>query len=287
MRKKAQTDNLSVSSRSRRLTKAQKAAQQRLKDANDAAFAVKRDVDQVRQMYKKFKDVVAQMREPLQTIRHFFAHRKKGEQLLGKYATGEQWAKKELGMTYHHVCYVLNAQIESPRFLLPAATRWRDILPKSTATRDHPPQPEETFWIRVELTDDVTLKLKELAEKNIKDPKHGKVNRRTAMGKEALRLLQRSLGLPERKPPKKWEKDWKGMPGFVMYDLSPWKTLKVHFATFEDVEQFAKHIGQRVTYRTPSIWYPPQEKARVVNVRFSGTTTPKEEEEPEMSEVEL
>jgi hypothetical protein len=49
---------------------------------------------------------------------------------------------------------------------------------------------------------------------------------------------------------------WKGMPAFDQQDLSPVKTLPVHFATEEDVAAFAQLIGQTITVKTLSIWFP-------------------------------
>jgi len=54
-----------------------------------------------------------------------------------------------------------------------------------------------------------------------------------------------------------WKKEWKGMPEFVRLDLEPFQKIIVNFKTREDVLEFAKMIGQRLTLETDSIWFPP------------------------------
>jgi len=63
----------------------------------------------------------------------------------------------------------------------------------------------------------------------------------------------------------KWKKEWVGMPEFVHEDLTPIKQLIVSFATKEDFEEFSKLIGQKLTSRTQSIWYPEAEIGRTFN----------------------
>ena len=56
--------------------------------------------------------------------------------------------------------------------------------------------------------------------------------------------------------PPDWEEHWQGMPEYSQEDLSQFKTLIVHFASQEDMAAFAKLVGQRITFRTQSLWYP-------------------------------
>ena len=51
---------------------------------------------------------------------------------------------------------------------------------------------------------------------------------------------------------KDWEKEWQSMPEFVMGNTEP-------FQSQEDVKQFAELIGQTITSKTASLWYPQQE----------------------------
>jgi len=54
-----------------------------------------------------------------------------------------------------------------------------------------------------------------------------------------------------------WELEW--MPEFNHEDMTSWKKVIVHFKTKEDLFEFAEVIGQKMTEKTPSIWYPEQE----------------------------
>lgn len=65
------------------------------------------------------------------------------------------------------------------------------------------------------------------------------------------------------------EREWQGMPEFVQEDLAPKKSLLVHFANFEDMQAFAKLVGQTVTERTKSIWYPKAEIGHMVTKRYA------------------
>lgn len=53
-----------------------------------------------------------------------------------------------------------------------------------------------------------------------------------------------------------WMKEWIGMPDFDMKDLQPWQSMAVHFASNSDREAFSKAVGQTITPKTRSIWYP-------------------------------
>ena len=73
-------------------------------------------------------------------------------------------------------------------------------------------------------------------------------------------------GIEDVKPKKiedEWWFDlWQGMPEFLNYDVSPWRTVKVHFRNKADLEEFQKRLGFRVTkwpVRTGVIWFPPAE----------------------------
>ena len=55
--------------------------------------------------------------------------------------------------------------------------------------------------------------------------------------------------------------EWKGMPEFTQPAAGPFRSLTVHFKDQAAVDAFAKLIGQNLTDRTKSVWYP--EAARV------------------------
>lgn len=56
-----------------------------------------------------------------------------------------------------------------------------------------------------------------------------------------------------------WEQYWQGMPEFIQEDQSPAQTVYVHFERWEDVEEFSRLVGQRITPLTRAIWYPEAE----------------------------
>lgn len=49
---------------------------------------------------------------------------------------------------------------------------------------------------------------------------------------------------------------WKEMPEFIAENLDPFKRVLVFFANEEEYKSFADLIGQKLTDRTQSIWYP-------------------------------
>ena len=62
--------------------------------------------------------------------------------------------------------------------------------------------------------------------------------------------------------------EWAGMPEFSQDDQTSWKQVIVHFNTPEDLEAFSKLLGQTLTPKTRSIWYPEAEIGRLVTKRY-------------------
>lgn len=54
--------------------------------------------------------------------------------------------------------------------------------------------------------------------------------------------------------------EWVGMPEYEGEDQSGVKDLIIHFNTMEDYRNFAKLVGQNLSEKTKSIWYPEIEK---------------------------
>jgi len=54
------------------------------------------------------------------------------------------------------------------------------------------------------------------------------------------------------------EAEWQGMPEFSGEDKMGVKELKVHFKTMDDFFLFAIAVGQKLTEKTKSIWYPEE-----------------------------
>jgi hypothetical protein len=80
------------------------------------------------------------------------------------------------------------------------------------------------------------------------------------MPKDNKRRLTPFLDVPEW-----WEKDWQDMPEFVQEDQSSYKAIIVHFENKQDMKTFAKLIGQKIGFKTKSIWYPKIEREQLIN----------------------
>jgi len=65
-----------------------------------------------------------------------------------------------------------------------------------------------------------------------------------------------------------WEEEWQGMPEFQMQDLSPVKSLIVHFATWDDMKAFAELVEQHLLKTTQSIWFPEAGIEKYVDKRY-------------------
>ena len=65
-----------------------------------------------------------------------------------------------------------------------------------------------------------------------------------------------------------WEDHWKGMPEFVMKDQRPHRKIVVHFRNEEDVQKFAELMGQKISAKLPSIWFPYMPPRRYANKRY-------------------
>jgi len=66
----------------------------------------------------------------------------------------------------------------------------------------------------------------------------------------------------------RWKDLWRGMPEFEQRDLTPKQSLSVHFKDDAGRDAFAALIGQTITDRTRSLWYPKAEIASMVDKRF-------------------
>ena len=64
-----------------------------------------------------------------------------------------------------------------------------------------------------------------------------------------------------------WKDECQDMPEFEMEDLSSFRKIVVHFRNQEDIDKFAKLIGQKIT-KAPSLWYPEWKKRRYADKRY-------------------
>ena len=53
-----------------------------------------------------------------------------------------------------------------------------------------------------------------------------------------------------------WKDEWKDMPEFVQENQKPFKEIKIRFNNENDYNEFSELIGQKLTLKTKSIWYP-------------------------------
>ena len=67
----------------------------------------------------------------------------------------------------------------------------------------------------------------------------------------------------------KWKKEWVGMPEFVQEDLNAVQQVIINFATKDDVQAFAELIGQKLTSKTQSVWYPKAERFNAINYIYT------------------
>lgn len=63
-------------------------------------------------------------------------------------------------------------------------------------------------------------------------------------------------------------KEWEHMPEFVQEKDEPYQKIIVRFESKEDVDEFAKLIGQPISPKTTSIWHPRLEHGKNAGLRW-------------------
>lgn len=53
-----------------------------------------------------------------------------------------------------------------------------------------------------------------------------------------------------------WKEHWKDMPEFIQEKKEPYAKINFRFETEEDLKAFSELIGQKLTNKTKSAWYP-------------------------------
>ena len=86
-----------------------------------------------------------------------------------------------------------------------------------------------------------------------------------ANGWDDLPLADWGVPIPNFTDP---NEEWKGMPECNQEDKTAFKSLTVNFATQGGVDAFAELIGQAITKKTRSIWYPKAEIERYADKRY-------------------
>lgn len=57
-----------------------------------------------------------------------------------------------------------------------------------------------------------------------------------------------------------WREHWWGMPEFTMKDASPQHKITINFMTQEDVAEFARATGLKVSTQSDTAWFPDQKR---------------------------
>lgn len=64
------------------------------------------------------------------------------------------------------------------------------------------------------------------------------------------------------------EKEWVGMPEFVQEKQRPFAKIIFRFETEKDLDEFSKLIGQKLTKKTKSAWFPQLVRGINSNKRY-------------------
>ncbi len=72
----------------------------------------------------------------------------------------------------------------------------------------------------------------------------------------------------EEEAPHDIKKEWVGMPECTNQDLTASKQLIISFRNGEDYRAFAELIGQTLTPKTKSIWYPKVDISRYMDKQY-------------------
>jgi hypothetical protein len=62
--------------------------------------------------------------------------------------------------------------------------------------------------------------------------------------------------------------EWTGMPEFNQNDLTPHRQIIISLASDEDVLAFSELIGQNITDKTKSLWFPKMENEKAYDKRY-------------------
>lgn len=65
-----------------------------------------------------------------------------------------------------------------------------------------------------------------------------------------------------------WKEEWQGMPEFEQQNLLPTYSVRVNFASYEDLQKFSELMQQTITTKTQSIWFPKQHRELLSNKRY-------------------
>lgn len=73
--------------------------------------------------------------------------------------------------------------------------------------------------------------------------------------------------------PPDWRAHWASMPSYEHIDIEPKRDLIVHFRNDDDLQKFAKLVGQKITDKTKYLWYPKQKTIPTNYLHFKSSKT--------------
>jgi len=62
--------------------------------------------------------------------------------------------------------------------------------------------------------------------------------------------------------------EWAGMPEFNMSPIKSIHTIKLNFQTIEDIKEFSKLIGQKISTNTENYWFPKINRKSFSDLKF-------------------
>lgn len=77
-----------------------------------------------------------------------------------------------------------------------------------------------------------------------------------------------ALVMVTQAPPVDPTQEWEGMPEFDQRDKTAYRQIVLNFKTDEDAAAFGQKIGQHVTDKTRSLWYPKAEIEHLMDKRY-------------------
>ena len=113
---------------------------------------------------------------------------------------------------------------------------------------------------RKQLPEGIEKKKSHYAQQLAKHPELVEEAKRDAVANGDLPLRSHVIQKIEaKKQYSNWKAEWQGLPEFEQEDLTSFRKIIVHFQTENDVDNFSKLIGQKLSPKSKSIWFPEQQ----------------------------
>jgi len=69
-------------------------------------------------------------------------------------------------------------------------------------------------------------------------------------------VIKDQIPIFDDEPTPDWKKEWVGMPEFIQEKQDVYAKIIFRFENEEDLKEFSKLIGQKLTKKTKSAWFP-------------------------------